>query len=185
MIDEAPQHFFQRQDLRPSLNQREYDHAERRLHLRVLVQVVQDHLGVGITLQIENDPHPLPVRFIPDVRNIFELLFVDKVGDFFDKVCLVHLVRYFRHHNALAFPFSCFDVRLGTDDDAASARGVRAPDPFITVNDPTRREVGGLDKLHQLLIREGIFLDERDASVDDLIEVVRRDVCGHADSDAA
>ena len=37
MIQEVLEHFLQQEDLRPAIDKRQHDHAERRLHLRVLV----------------------------------------------------------------------------------------------------------------------------------------------------
>jgi hypothetical protein len=50
---------------------------------------------------------------------------------------------------------------------------------------PPRREVGALDVVHEPVDRDVGIVDVRDRGVDDLAEVVRRDVRRHADRDAA
>ncbi len=61
VLDEGLEDLLEGQDLRPVLNQRQHDHAERGLHRRVLVQVIEQHEGDLAFLQLDDDPHPVPV----------------------------------------------------------------------------------------------------------------------------
>ena len=185
VIDEPPDHFLQREDLRPAVHKRKHDDPEGRLHLRVLVQVVEDHVGVRVAFQVDDDAEPVPVRFVPDVGDILEFLFVDEVGDFLDQVRLVDLVRDLRHDDALAVVLSRFDARLRPHHDAPASGRVCALDAIETVDDPPRREVRRFHELHQLFVRQRLILYQRDAPVHDLAQVVRRDVCRHSHRDAA
>ena len=52
-------------------------------------------------------------------------------------------------------------------------------------NETAGREVGAGNHLHQLIDADGGIVEIGDAGVDHLAEIVRRDVGGHADGDAA
>ena len=53
VVDEVPQHVLDRQQLRPAVDQRQRDHAERALQLRELVQLVEDDVGVLAALELD------------------------------------------------------------------------------------------------------------------------------------
>ncbi len=78
---------------------------------------------------------------------------------------------------------------LGAHDEAAAAGVVGLRDVGAAVEEAAGGEVGTLDVLEdELDVGADValfFIDERDAGVDDLGEVVRRDVGRHADGDAA
>ena len=73
---------MQRQQVRP----------EGGLHLRVLVQLVQDDLGLGVAPQLDHDPHPLAVRLVAEVGDPGDVPLLDQLGDPLDQGRLVHLV---------------------------------------------------------------------------------------------
>ena len=77
------------------------------------------------------------------------------------------------------------EVALGAHHDAAAAGAVALAHAGQAVDDPGGREVGRRDDLHQLVDRRVRVLQQVQAGVDDLVEVVRRDVGRHADGDAA
>ena len=77
---------------RLSVDDRQHDDAEADLQLRLLVQVVENHLGLFAALQLEDDAHAVAVALIANVGNAFDLLFVDQRGDVFDQLRLIHLI---------------------------------------------------------------------------------------------
>ncbi len=85
----------------------------------------------------------------------------------------------------LSAPFCVrLDVRARAHDDAAAAGQVGVADAGPPEDDAAGREVGALDDLEELLVRDVRIVDDRDDALDDLPEVVRRDVRRHADGDA-
>ena len=83
-------------------------------------------------------------------------------------------------------------LQLGAHHEAAAAGavGVWARLPVLTVEEAAGGEVGALDVLHaRARGRSGLrpfrLLSRAMAGVEDFGEVVRRDVGGHADGDAA
>ena len=60
--DESLEQVLQRQDLRGSTDQGKHDHPEGGLHGGVLVELVQDHVGNAVPLELDHDPHAFPLR---------------------------------------------------------------------------------------------------------------------------
>ena len=53
--------------LRTSVHKCYVVHAERRLHLRHLEELVEHNIGVGITLYVDDDAHTLTVALVVDI----------------------------------------------------------------------------------------------------------------------
>jgi hypothetical protein len=77
------------------------------------------------------------------------------------------------------------EVALGAHDDAAAAGAIALANAAEAVDDSGGGEVGRRDDLHQLVDRRFRPAQQVHARVDDLVEVVRRDVGRHAHRDAA
>ena len=84
---------FRLHSLRLAVDQRHHVHAEGVLQLRLLVQVVQHHLGHFAALQLDHDAHARLVGLVLDVADAFELLLVHQLGHALLQRLLVHLVR--------------------------------------------------------------------------------------------
>ena len=85
-------HLLQIQQPRLAVDQRDHVDAEGVLQLRLLVEVVQDHVGVLAALELDHDPHALLVGFVADVRDALDLLLVHQFRDALLQDRLVHLV---------------------------------------------------------------------------------------------
>ena len=66
------------------VDDRQHDHAEADLHLRVLVKIVEDDFGLLAALQFEDDAHAVAVAFVANVRDAFDLLLVHQRGGVLD-----------------------------------------------------------------------------------------------------
>ena len=73
-------HVEQAQLARLAVDDRQHDHAEVDLHLRLLVQVVEDDFGLLAALQLEDDAHAVAIALVADFGDAFELLFVDQAA---------------------------------------------------------------------------------------------------------
>ena len=73
MSDIVRQHVKKIHDLRFIIHQRQHDNAEGILKLCMLVQLIQDHVGIGILAQFYHDTHTFTVRLIPKVRDTVNL----------------------------------------------------------------------------------------------------------------
>src|SRR5262245_2196823 len=190
--DELVERLGQVENLRLAVDDREVDHPERDLHLRHLVQLVQDDLRDGVAFEFDDDPDFLlrgrfAVGLVADFRNALDLLVVDQVGDMFDQLRLVDLERNLGDDDGVAL--------LGAAPDAVdggprpelhhSAPGlVSLLDALAAVNEPARGEIRprhDLDQISNLRVR---MLEELNGRLDDLAQVVRRDLGRNADRDS-
>ena len=184
VFDEYFYQVAQVQRVRAAFDQRHIVHSERRLQRRVLVQVVEHHIGHRVAFEFVHNPHPVPVRFVADVGNAFHFLFVHQVRRFLDHVGLVHHVRYLGDDNLLAAGLGGLKGGFGTHHHAAPARFQGRPHALVAVNGAAGREVGGFHKLHQFLHRNVRVLDVGGNAFAYFGQVVGSHVGGHAHGNA-
>ncbi len=183
VLDEVLDALLQRQEARTPLDQGDVVDGERRLQGRHLEQFIQQHVGVGVALAVHDDAHALTARLVVDVGHALNLVLVGQVGNVLDQVGLVDAVGYLRHHN-LVVRLAGLNLGLGTHNDASASRLVGVAHALQTVDVGARGEVGAGNILHQPV---GIYIrivDVGAAAVDDLAQVVRRHVGGHAHGNA-
>ena len=169
---------------RPVLDDRQQLHAEGGLHLRLLVQVVEDDLGDRVLLQLHDHAHPVAVGFVAQVRDLLDLLVPHQLRHPLDEAGLVHLVRDLGDDDRLPVPLlRLLDEGPRADLDGAAPRAVRVAHPVEPVQDPAGGEVGRRDVLHQLVDRDLGVADQGKQGADHLAEVVRRDGGRHPDGD--
>src|SRR5438128_8150774 len=164
---------------------REQNHAERFLHLRVLEEIVQDELRLFAALQLDDDAHAFTRGFIADIGNAFDLLVLDQFGDALDELGLVHLVRNFSDDDIFAILAGFLDGGFRAHGKAAAAIFVSGFDAFAAGNVRAGRKIRAGNDLHHFLERCVRFFDEQNCGVHDFAQVVRRNVRRHTDGDAA
>ncbi len=108
-----------------------------------------------------------------------------ELGDLLGQARLVHLVRQLGDHDPCAAVRALLDLRDRADLDRAAAGLVDVPDALAAHDRGAGREVGSLHELHQVAGRGLRVVQVVHDRVDRLAQVVRRDVRGHADRDAA
>jgi len=168
-----------------AVDQRHHVDAEGVLQLRLLVQVVEHHLGHFAALELDHHPHARFVALVLDVADALELLLVDEFGDALEQRLLVHLVRDLVDDDRLArAAVDLLEVALGAHHHPAAPAAVALAHAGQAVDDPRGGEVGCRHDLHQLVDRGRRVAQQVQAGVDDLVEVVRRDVGRHAHRDA-
>ena len=62
------------------------------LHRGLLVELVQDHVRLGVALELDDEPHAALVGVVLDVRDAGELLVGDEVGDLLDDAAVAALL---------------------------------------------------------------------------------------------
>ena len=186
VVDVVADHFGEVQRARHAVDEREHDHAETVLQLRVLVELVEDHLRVRAALELHHQAHALaPTGVVLHVGDVPQPAGAHELGDLLREAGLVHLVRELGHDDALPPVGPLLDGADRANLDRATPGLVRFPEAFGAHHDGARREVGALDELHQVLrLRLGV-VDEVHDGVDHLAEVVRRDVRRHPHRDPA
>jgi len=157
----------------------------------MLIELVEHLARLGVALQFDDDGDAVAVGTIAQVGDVGNDALVDQLGDALDEQRLVDLVGQFGDvdlHPARRAARHRLDVGHTPDDETAAASGVGVADALAADDDPRRREVRPLDELHQIVERHlvGVVLpvDEIDDGVAQLVEVVGRDVGGHAHGDA-
>ena len=177
---------LQRERLRDAVDEGDHVDAEGVLHRRVLVELVQHHLGrVAAALELDHQAHPGAVGLVAQVGDPVDLLLPHEVGDLRDQAAvaaLLDLERELGDDDRLAAALERLDVGAGADLDRGAPGGVGVADA-LHAHDPAAGEVGALDVLHQagevdLRVRH-VGLDRADR----LAQVVGRDVGRHPDRD--
>ena len=68
------------------------DHREALLHLRVLVELVEDDLRFCSALELDDDAHAVAVALVAHVGDVVDDFFIHQLGDALDERVLVDLV---------------------------------------------------------------------------------------------
>ena len=180
----ALHHGFQAHDLGHAVVQRQHDDADGVLQLGEAVELVQHDLGVRVLLDLNDDLHAGAARgLVVQVADALDALILDKVSDGLDQAGLVDHVGDFRNQDLVAPVLFLDDLGTAPQRDFAAARGVSSADAAAAHDDAARREVGALDVLHQPGQVDFGVVHQGDHAVDDLAQVVGRDVRRHADGD--
>ncbi|MNQ87875.1 hypothetical protein D3C85_1031160 [compost metagenome] len=187
MTNEGFQQVLEVQDPRTAVDQRDDVDTEHRLQLGLGVEVVEDDLRHFAATQLDHDAHTVLVGLVAQFGDAFELLLFYQLGDLLDQTRLVQLVREFGDDDLLTATdlVDVFDHRAGAHVNAPATGAVGFDDAGTTVDDRGGREVRTGDVLHQFIDSQLWIVDERQATVDDFTEVVRRNVGRHAHGDTA
>ena len=105
---------------RLAAHDREQDHAEGLLHLRVLEKIVEDKLRFFAALDFYDDAHAFAGRFVANVGDTFDFLGLHQLGDAFDQLRFVYLIRNFSDYDILAVFSDFFDGGFGAHHEAAA-----------------------------------------------------------------
>ncbi len=136
-------------------------------------------------LDFDDNAHARAVGLVADVGNALQALVVHLVSHVLDEHALVHLIRKLGDDDARAVAAEILKLRARTQDNLAAARSIGGTDAAAPHDDALGREVGTRDVLHQVVKRCLGIVEHADAGVDDLGEVVRRNVRRHTDGDTA
>ena len=171
--------------LGPPLIEGEHVHAEGRLQRRVAIELVQDDVGGGVALEVDDHAHAVPVALVPQVGDALDPLFADEFGDPLDHRGLVHLIRDLGNDDGLAVLGSRLDGGLAAHHDRTTPGHQREARARPADDLAARREVRPRHNLEQLLQRQVRRVDQSKARVHHFAQIMRRNVGGHADGDAA
>ena len=198
VVEPVDEDAAQREGLRLAVDEREHVHVERELHRRVLEQVVEHLVRVGVALELDVDAHPVAVGLVAQVADPVDPLVLDQLRDLLEQAGLVHLVGQLGDDDRDPVALDVLERDLGAHDHPAAAVGVHQPDGvdrlplpaqqvallLVAEDRPPSREVRSGDVLAEVVGGQLGVVDQGDRRVGDLAEVVRRDVRGHADRDA-
>jgi hypothetical protein len=149
VLDVAVDQLLEIERLGPAAVDGELVDGEGGLQRGHLVELVDDDLGDGVALELDDDARAF-VRFVAHVGDVGELLFVDQRGDALDQLGAVHVEGNFRDDDLLLAALGHLGVELGADLDAAAARLEIALDAFHAESVQPVGKSGPLMILHQL-----------------------------------
>ena len=184
-LDKGADQVLEVEHLRTAAVERHHVGAERGLQGRVAVELVEHDVGHGVALQLDDDAHAVAVGFVAKVGDALELLVAHELGDLLDEGRLVHLIRDLGEDDGLAVLAHRLDARLGAHDDRAAPGIVGGANAGPPEDGAGGREIRPRHQGDQVVDGDRRVVDIGDAAVDHLAEIVRRDVGGHADGDAA
>ena len=154
----------------------------------VLVELVEHLLGLGATLQFDDDAHAAPVRLIPQVRDGIDFFVTYKVGNAFDQGRLVDLVGDFGDDDAVPVTVHLLNVRFTAQDDPALPGTISGFNTFRSDNDTASGEIRSGDEFHQKLdrhlVHRVVVFDQVYQRRCQLFQIVRRDIGGHANGNS-
>ena len=184
VVEEDPQQLAQPEGARLAVDEGDGVDAEGVLHRRLLVELLEQRLGVKAVLDLDDQPHALrAVGEVLDVGDAQQLLGLHERLDPLDDLLGADAVGQLGDHDALAAA-EVLDPRGGPHPEAAAACLVRLLHAVEPDDLAAGRQVGPRDEAHQRVDVRVRVLDEVAQRLDDLDQVVRRDVGGHADGDA-
>ena len=183
MLDEALEQLADVHLLRPALVEGQQDDAERVLEVGVLVELVDDDLRVLVALELDDHARVL-VGLVAEVGDLVEDLLGAEVGDVLHQGGAVDVVGQLREDDLLLAVLHLLGVGHAADADDAAAGAEVLLDAFLAVDDAAGREVGTDDDLLEVLDGGAGLVDDEAGGLDELGEVMGRDVGRHADRDA-
>ena len=184
-IHEGLDQVLQRHQLGAPAVQRHHVGAEARLQRGVAVELVEHDIRHSVALDLDDDAHAVAIGFVAQIGDAFDLLFADELRDLLDQRRLVHLIGDLVDDDRFALLAHDLDLGFASHDDRAATRHVGRARAGTSEDHCAGREVRAGNQLDETFGRDIGVLDERQASVDDFAEIVRRHVGGHADRDSA
>ena len=182
VVDVVRERLGQVERARHAVHQGQHVHPEARLQRGLLVEVVQDDVGVGVAVELDHQARPLVGRGVQHAADALELARADQVADLLLNHLDRGLVRELGDDDAVTDP-ALFDLGHGADLDRPAPGAVGVEDALAPQDLGARGEVGTLDELEQV-VRGGFGVVQHvDGGVDHLAHVVRRHVGRHAHRD--
>ena len=120
MLNKEMKHLFEGEKFRLILMDGQKNDPEGGLHLGMFIKLIEDDLGHLVPFQLDDHPHPFPVRFVANIGNPLDHLLLNQFSDFFDELGLIGLIGKFGDNNVFTFAFSIpLDDRPGSKLDHA------------------------------------------------------------------
>ena len=165
--------------------QRHEIHGEGGLQLRHAVKLVQHHFRGRIALQFNDNAHPRTVAFVAQIGNAFHRLGAHQFGDFLKQRRLIDLIGDFRNRNQLAITAHFLNLGPRAQWYGTAPRLERCANAGTAQNQRPGRKIRPGHDFHQFFQGQGWIGDQRQSRIQNLGRVMRRDIGGHANRNAA
>src|SRR5208283_4617087 len=173
MLQEFVQHFHKSQNMRLPLYKRKHDNPKSGFHCRMFVKIINNYLRHLAALNFYNNPYPVPVGFVSDIRDAFNSLLADKLSNFFNETGFINLVRQLCDNNAFIAACLALNQNFGTHFNQTPACGIGVNDTFSAVNNGASWEIRPLYGCHYLIDFNLGILKKHYKSVNNLAEIMR------------
>ena len=159
------------------------NHRNGVFQLRIGEKLVQNNLRIRVTAYIDNDLHTLTRGMVLDVGDAVNALVLDQICHGLDQTRLVDHVRNLGNNDLALAVRQVYDLGLCADFNLAAAGRIGSANTAAAHDNAAGREVRTLDELTDFVHLGFRVVDDIAGAVDNLGEVVRRDVGRHADRD--
>ena len=184
MLQIVFQHLLKVQDTRLAVNQRQHDDTKGALQGGMLVQTVQNNVRYSITLQLNNNLHAVfKAGEVINLSNALDYAVFSQVSNILNQVSFINLVGYFGNNDMMLTLVGRHNFSLGTDFYYAAAGVISAGNAFLAQNAGTGWEVRAFDSRHQLRNFYIRVINQHNQAVNNLTQIVRRNVGSHTDCD--
>ena len=184
VIDVDLEQFLQAERERLAIDEGDVVHAERVLHRREPVELVENRLGVEAVLDLDDELQSvLAVGQVADVGDALQLARMHEVLDLRDHLLRADPVGQLGDDDAAFARSNVGDLRRCSDAKHAAAGLVRLTHAVEADDLAAGRQVGTRDVPHQVVEAGARLADQVPGRGDDLDQIVRRHVRRHADGD--
>ena len=167
MLHEVLHALLQGEQARTTIHQGDAVDRERTLQCSHLEELVQEHIGIGITLHIHYDTHTLATRLIVHIGYAIYLAFLGEVGDSHDELLLVDTIRNLCDDQTFLSALHIFYFNFSTDLDLSGSCLVDLRQVVFVDHDSTCREIRPFDISHQSFDTDRVIFHICFDSIDD------------------
>ena len=187
MIQERAQHFLERTHLwGHAINQHVHVQAKPRFQIRIAEQHAHHDFWIdGFCAWLQNNADVVS-RFVADIGQQWYFLQLDNFGQLFNQLRLLNLIRNFGNDDLPCATAKVFDLPLCAQTERAAPRTIGVRDIFRRLNNHTAgREIWTGDIVQQRIVTSIRRFDQMQTCVDQFVQVMRRNVRRHTNSDPA
>ena len=146
----------------------------------MLVELVEDDLRFCAALEFDYNAHAVAIGFVAHVRDVVNCFVVYELGDALNERCLIYLVWNLCNDDCLTSLGQVLDGCLCANCEATTPIRVRLLDSAAAIDKTAGGKVWPFYDLQNFFQRGLRSLNQSDRCIDDLGEIVRRDVCRHS-----
>ena len=180
MFDEAGDGLLEGEKLGTPSVDGEHGDGEGGFKRRVLVEIIDDHLGNGIALQLDHHASIL-IGLVADGADVGDDFFIHQSGDTLHKRGTVDIVRNLSDDDLFASTLDLLHSGTTTHLHRTAPGFEILTDASDTAELAAGREIGPFDVHHQLIERDVGVINLGTDRVDGLTEIVRRNIGRHTD----
>ena len=188
VVEEGAQHLLEAADLgRAPVDQHVHVEAEADLEIGVAVEHPHQHLGIDAArLGLDDQPHVVGA-LVPDIAENRDLADLDQLGQLLDQARFLHLIGDFGDHDLPGAATQILDLPAGAQPESCRGRCGRPRRYWRAARrcTPPVGKSGPGTMPTSVSSRASGRLDQMQAGLDQLADIMRRDVGRHADGDAA